>query len=884
MTRAALALAALAVSVPPIQGGETVVATIRAQVVPADGRFEPYPRWKAPSRPTIALALSGGGARGLAHVGVVQAMYEDGVEFDAVAGTSAGALVGGFLAAGFDPEEVESIIRGRRWNAIVSGLDLRTRVLSEEEDILRSSPLLTWRTGAEAAVRFGALVESRQLEAELYRYFLGAQWLSRGEFDRLRYRFRAVATDVRTGRKVAPSSGDMAALIRGSVAVPGVFAPYPYDGALLADGLLVENLPVDTARTLGCDLVLAVDVGEDVDPADEVRGTLTTLNRALNILMLEQVERARDEADMLIRPDVVGVSPGDFEANLDRLLEVGRSAYARSRDGVWRRLEEAAGDVTAWSWDAIEGPSDEPVATEELRRRLGASGSAGRFRLESELARLLNGGAWADGRVDVVESDGRRVLRLALVPNATLQLLVRDGNAAFGPDDPVPRPPLGEPLSWATVRKATWQVRSQLLKSGRILVHVDRVGWDPARGTLTATVSEPPFAGIEIVNTEGERLERLPRLFASLEGKPFRFDTVSQRLEDIEARGLIEGWRIEPLPADAGGVSLRAIVREDRHFEVAGSVAYRDTLGWAGLLRAGFTNLSGRGDTVELIGTAARDVAGIEGRYRSEFVGGFRNLGFESSVSWSDVARPLVGPDQEIVDDEAEVYQSFRLDAGLFKRVTFGTVLRAGLSRQRETLDAGAFGPAETRARTEVYSTVDLDRRDRLLFPSVGFALRWEGRWSLDGDPYRRNGLRLDYSHSFGALHPVTLSFRGAAGIAQDADRPAYWFDPGGFREVYGFLPYALQAPRYRQAGATARFRFLELGAVRSWVEIGADTLRIGYGDDVPGASGESVAGYGVSVTALARVIGPITVGWSRNDRGASVAFLTVGYPFVRLQ
>lgn len=883
MTRALPAIAALLLVLAPARAGDSVLETVRAELRPPDGRFERFPRWTAPSRPTVALALSGGGARGLAHIGVLEAMKEDGLEFDAVAGTSAGALFGGFLAAGYEPEEVESIVRNRRWNSIVAGLDLRTRVLSETEDVLRSSPLLTWRTGAEAPVRFGALVESSQLETEFYRYFFGAQRTCGGDFDRLRIRFRPVATDVRTGRKVAPGSGDLAALIRGSVAIPGVFAPIPYGDLLLSDGLLVENLPVETARSLGADLVIAVDVTEDVDPGVDVRGTLAALNRSVNILMLEQVERARGLADVLLRPDVGGASPGDFEKGLDALLEAGRSAYATKREAIRRRLDEAwEKGASPLFWDDVEAVPGDASLAEEFAGRLGRRGSATRLRLETELARMLNRGPWADGRIEIVDRDGVLVLRIVLERNPPLEIFARAGGATFGPKDPIPRLSVGEPFSWAGVEEAARRTRADLLNDGRILLGLEEIAWEPGTGTLTATITEPSFAGIEIVGIDGMPIPRLPRLFAGLEGKPFRFDAIAERLGEIEARGLIDGWRIEPAPGDGEGVTIVATVREDRHFEVEGSVAYRDALEWAGLLRLGFTNLSGRGDTVEAIGIAASDVAGGTLRYRSEYVGGFRNLGFETSFAFENRARPVVGADQTIVDDDAETYEASRLDVALVRRVTSGAVLRVGLADKRESFDAGSFGPEEVRERTEVHAAVDLERRDRLLFPSDGYAFRWEGRWSVAGDPYRSQSARFDLSGSFGRLRPVTLSLRLAGGVAEDAPRPAYWFDPGGFRDLYGFLPYALQAPRYRHGGGTMRFRFLDLGAIRSWVEVGADSVRFGYGDEAPGIAGDSVAGYGISVTALVRTLGPITVGWSRNSQDGTLAFLTLGYPFVR--
>jgi NTE family protein len=247
---------------------EKLLDTVTAERVEPDGRFRFHPGWTASGRPSLALALSGGGARGLAHIGVLAAMEEDGVEIDAIAGTSMGALVGAFVSAGYSPEDAVEILKRREWNAIISGLDVRRRVLSESEDILQQSALLRFRLRRGELLQIGAIAEAHLLQRELYRLLLRAQLQSGGNLDRLRYRFRAVSGDILTGNRVASSSGDLVTYVRGSFSIPGVFEPVRVGGAVLVDGGVVENIPVDTARTLGGEAVIAVDVSAGL-PQDQ---------------------------------------------------------------------------------------------------------------------------------------------------------------------------------------------------------------------------------------------------------------------------------------------------------------------------------------------------------------------------------------------------------------------------------------------------------------------------------------------------------------------------------------------------------------------------------------------------------------------------------------
>ena len=230
--------------------------TITSAQPAATGASQPA----AAPRPKIGLVLSGGGARGLAHVGVLKELEAARIPIDYVAGTSMGSIVGGLYASGMTPAELERRILAMEWDSMFADRPPRDQLsLRRKEDDLRLSIPLEFgmRDGGLRAPR--AAVGSSGLETMLKRLTEGVP--GDVKFDRMPIPFRAVATDLVSGEAVVFEHGELAAVMRASMSVPAAFAPVEIGGRLLVDGGLVDNLPVDVVRRMGADIVIAVNIG-----------------------------------------------------------------------------------------------------------------------------------------------------------------------------------------------------------------------------------------------------------------------------------------------------------------------------------------------------------------------------------------------------------------------------------------------------------------------------------------------------------------------------------------------------------------------------------------------------------------------------------------------
>lgn len=273
-------------------------------------------------RPRIGLVLSGGGARGLAHVGVLKVLEREHIPIDAIAGTSMGAIIGGLYASGLSAADLERELLALDWTTLFANR-LPRETLSErrKEEDFEISPALEVglsRVTGELMLPIGS-VSSRGLELLLRRYTLPVRQLP--SFDALPIPFRAVATDMESGEAVIFRQGDLAQALRASMSVPGVFPPTEVDHRILGDGGLVNNLPVDVVRAMGVDMVIAVNIGTPLAGRDSLGTVLGLTSQMVNILTEQNVQRSiatLDPArDVLIAPPLGRLTSGDFDRAID---------------------------------------------------------------------------------------------------------------------------------------------------------------------------------------------------------------------------------------------------------------------------------------------------------------------------------------------------------------------------------------------------------------------------------------------------------------------------------------------------------------------------------------------------------------------------------------
>ena len=296
-------LPALIMLVAVLLAGSALQATGEESAAPKAGR------------PKIGLVLSGGGARGAAHIGVIKVLEELRVPIDCIAGSSMGSIIGGLYASGLSVAEIEKALTGVDWtDAFLDDIPRQERSFRRKRDDdlyllkakagLKDDGSLALPAGVLQGQKIDLLFKGLTFPVEEIR-----------DFNLLRIPFRAVATDIVTGKEVVLDHGDLALAMRASMSVPAVFAPVEIDGRMLVDGGVSNNLPMDVARKMGADILIVVDISTPMSTREELKNALAITDQLTNILTRSNTEAqlaTLGKQDILLVPDLVGISSSDF--------------------------------------------------------------------------------------------------------------------------------------------------------------------------------------------------------------------------------------------------------------------------------------------------------------------------------------------------------------------------------------------------------------------------------------------------------------------------------------------------------------------------------------------------------------------------------------------
>jgi NTE family protein len=266
-------------------------------------------------RPKVGLVLSGGAARGLAHIGVLKALEEQGIRIDAIAGTSMGAVVGGLYASGYKIDELEKLALSIDWQAALSDAppreDVPFRRKQDDRDFLVKQKL-SFRDDGSLGLPLG-VIQGQNLALLLES--LLAHTSDTRDFDKLPIPFRAVTTDIANGEKVVFRKGHLPQVIRASMSIPAVFAPVELDGRLLVDGGMTDNIPLDVARDMGVDIAIVVDIGTPLRNRKQLTTVVDVLNQSITLMTRRNSEEqlaTLHANDVLIQPALAAFGVTDF--------------------------------------------------------------------------------------------------------------------------------------------------------------------------------------------------------------------------------------------------------------------------------------------------------------------------------------------------------------------------------------------------------------------------------------------------------------------------------------------------------------------------------------------------------------------------------------------
>ena len=370
-----------------------------------------------PIRKTVGLALSGGGANGLAQIGVLKAFEEESIPIDYIAGTSIGALVGGLYSSGYSAADLETIVLSLPWSKIVSLDDDTPRANSYiEQKYIRDRASIVIRFNNFKLVVPKSLSSAQTLTRTVDLLILNAPYHTTDDFSDLPVTFRAITTDLVSGRRVTLTSGTLSEAMRASSTIPILYQPIERNGHKLVDGGLVANLPVDELDAAGAEYKVAVDShGKMYTDSEEIDIPWKAADQAMTILTQVQYPLQLERADIVVSPDLDQHKATDF-SGIRQLIDAGYAKGKLLASTIRRSIQTAAsGDTNISRYTkTVRGIPDNREYLEQMRTAKGVIRNASQ--LKTTLHDLLATDLFTGAHAELDETNRRVVFVLAALP------------------------------------------------------------------------------------------------------------------------------------------------------------------------------------------------------------------------------------------------------------------------------------------------------------------------------------------------------------------------------------------------------------------------------------------------------------------------------------
>ena len=793
----------IALHAVPGESGETITVRPRFDEKRHPGRLF-FPHHDV-TRPRIALVLTGGGARGAAQIGVLRVLERYNIPVDFIAATSMGAIIGGLYASGYTVDELDSLARRTDWDDVLSLTEDRKRSeLFVDQKIAGDRSFLAVRFEDFTPVLPTAVSSGQRLTDFLNTQTLQALYHPFPDFDKLKIPFRAVATDLVSGKRVVLSEGPLAEALRASATVPLLFSPIEKDTMRLIDGGLVANIPVDVAREAGYDIVIVVNSTSGLRTIDEMNAPWQTADQIMGIMMKVLNERQLGGADIVITPPVGTHRSSDFRG-LDTVIRAGESAaeqsipailslYARKR-GELSQLQDSSSAVFTPTAVLFEGGA----MPDSLRRRLEEGNRWKPLTMRGvrrQIEDVYQTGDYRDVSAVMRTGTAGTSLTFTVTPNPLLTSVVFEGSRLVPAEDleEVFAPLRGKPLNDGTAGDALERLLRLYRARGYSLARVDTVMFDERSGALRVRLNEGVIHVVDVQGGVRTRDSFVLREFPLVPGDVFQIDKARHGLSNINSTSLFEFVYLEvTYDADRPVLTIRLKERPSQLVRFGLRVDNERLL--QGLLDVRDENFQGSG--MELGMTAAGGErnfdALLEYRARRLFdsyltfgVGGFFKV--LDSYLYADASptepnhwsREQVG---EYRDTRAGISLAFGSQLERLGNATVELLLQDVRIR---SLDNAEELEGRYRLATIHLGTI-VDTKDRFPFPTrgVGLNLSYEFAFEGLGSDISYNSLRIMYE-TYTTWGRHTFHPRLTMGFADKTMPFAQQFRLGGRESFFG--------------------------------------------------------------------------------------------------
>jgi len=847
-----------------------------------NGKILTVGNFKTASRPKVALVLSGGGSRGMYHIGVLKALEKKHIPIDLIVGTSIGSVIGGLYASGYTPDEIHKLMRRIKWDAVYRDETQRTALYVGQKGE-QDRYLLPIRFENGSAYIPEAYSPGQKILTILTDLILRAQYQARDNFDNLKIPFRAVCTDLVSGRRVVLKRGSLAEGITASLAMPLLFSPIPRDSMLLVDGGLRSNLPVSVARKLGMQVILAVDVVSGLRSKEKLSAPWEIVDQATTIMSETAMKIEEQNADILIKPQLGGLLNSDF-SRTDELVRRGEEeSYPFIRRLQKMLAAPAARKERFVRIDKIHFKNLHKLPLNLLRQketRIDSLLPVSAIRHDIEL--FVNDGAYRRVRVSL----GKGTLVWDIRPWPVLWNIRFKGNTRYSAET------LKAILLLREGRRFNHRILAEDLK--RIIQLYRRDGYSLARvadirfdesGVLNITLDEGVINDVLVSGNKKTRDYVIKREFSFQKGKVFNWKPVATALQNTYATQLFKRVGVD-VYSDSLQNTLKVKVAEKASVLLRIGGKYDTDRRAQAYLEFGDDNFMGRGVRAMLAARFGSRDGRLALNIRNDRIW-MTYFTFAANVYRSWELNPFHGWDGAR-GGYREERTGLRLQIGQQVRRIGQFVFEL---RQEKIKDSPWFGdfsqPLDIELRTFSLRAVT-DKRDRIDFPTKGIFNHWAfesgNRLVLETkESYTKAQVNLEGYYTFRGVN--TWHLRAFVGLGDRTMPFSESFRLGGLDSFYGLSANEYFGRQMVLASAEYRFQLPVHIAPGNFIfKKFFFSARYDFGGiwENPALvfdSEDFFSGFGAAFS-MQTLFGPMHLAYGRNTRGAQKFYFSLGFNY----
>ena len=522
----------------------------------------------------IGLALSGGGSRGLAQVGVLKAFEEAGLKVEAIAGTSIGGLVGGLYACGYSAEDLEDIVKTLDFSELFSNRPKRTSMLLTQRPEMERFLISVRFDGLKPYIP-QALTTGQKLSDFLTDLTLRENYLSGGDFGHLRIPFCAATTDIVTGNEVILSKGILADAMRSTMAFPLAFTGIEAEDMILMDGGLVDPIPVNIVRNMiePAIPVVAVNTTSDLMPKNEIRGPMDIANQVTSIMSMDKRATALESADIVITPAISGYDGADFE-RIGDLIELGYFAGLDAIPEIMGKIGEVRSNDSLYITEVSITTISPDVGKEAFIMQTGLMITRGELeKMTAERYRqydLFSISTEVQPGEDTIGRYSRASLKIEMTPkpNADDLVLSFRGNSIFDDSTLTDIIKGGRELfSSEDIISFSDSLESLYGAKGCDLAHVSSIDYDPPRNLLEISIDEAIVEEIRVIGNRRTKNWLIRSNLSLKKGETINSGEVRNGIANLFATDLFERVTVGIMPAHSGA-DVRVSVKEKKYTQL----------------------------------------------------------------------------------------------------------------------------------------------------------------------------------------------------------------------------------------------------------------------------------------------------------------------------